>query len=642
MRSDESDFYFGARTTIPSTVSPFTTTSTSDGQKSSATFGAIFSFGTKIMAPHTKWKAAQPVSFKNIPSELENTLNGFDRAYSNSQADGLSYTHPVLEGGQEHNVHILNSSDPTVVASDTYSLHSTVGERPSSPYIKGASEGNEHSLNLSQANRSAVSVKQETTAAPSSQGPVGSLSLSHITTDSVTSSQTSFSALVYESNRANRLADADSLDKTALNFSDTDVINITTDSKQWGLTPLTELVPLSASFYPSLSFSETSSHSRIKPLQLSTLHLKTTTVVPSEASSASLSSSSALHSGTTVSVRQTMNSAATASSLLSAQVVPPISSFPSPSLNLSKDEEMTKTSVVLTDMGSDDLTARTSKAVALTSPKDKVDSLPPSQPVRINLSAGPTERTSQVSPLPPRQDTTTASVKPTTTTLASATSIENPTMTTSSLRTTNSTASTATTTLRPTPFTGRTTTTTTMKTHTSRRLFTPPIPRTSSPRGATAVFISPFTTTTTEAPLQQCNITERLWVKTGNQSFCYILEKKRCKYYSNMVSVSISTSFLSVCFSVSVSLLVVSIYVRRNRLDSIQRQNLRRGLSQGLRKALNDSSAQAQVRLISFTVIYFSLVYPQTPKDTQQSLFKLFYCGSDPHTWCASLHPSVP
>uniref|UniRef100_H3C3B7 KIAA1549 like n=1 Tax=Tetraodon nigroviridis TaxID=99883 RepID=H3C3B7_TETNG len=65
----------------------------------------------------------------------------------------------------------------------------------------------------------------------------------------------------------------------------------------------------------------------------------------------------------------------------------------------------------------------------------------------------------------------------------------------------------------------------------------------------------------------QCNITERLWVKT-----------------------------------------VVSIYVRRNRLDSIQRQNLRRGLSQGLRKALNDSSAQAQVETVfgspNMTVAY--------------------------------------
>uniref|UniRef100_A0AAV2LTM9 Uncharacterized protein n=1 Tax=Knipowitschia caucasica TaxID=637954 RepID=A0AAV2LTM9_KNICA len=101
------------------------------------------------------------------------------------------------------------------------------------------------------------------------------------------------------------------------------------------------------------------------------------------------------------------------------------------------------------------------------------------------------------------------------------------------------------------------------------------VPRT-LPKYATTVFVSPFTTTTESTP-QQCNVTERMWVKT-----------------------------------------VVSIYVRRNRLDSIQRQNLRRGLSQGLRKALNDSSAQAQVETVfgspNMTVAYHvtgtDIVYP--------------------------------
>ncbi|XP_070821244.1 UPF0606 protein KIAA1549L [Chaetodon trifascialis] len=213
-----------------------------------------------------------------------------------------------------------------------------------------------------------------------------------------------------------------------------------------------------------------------------------------------------------------------------------------------------------------ELTAGTSKAVALTFPKEKVASLAPSQSVRITLSAGPTERTSQVSPLPPRQDTTTASVKFITTTAASTTKT-NPTTTTPSPRvTTASTQSATASTPQPTPVTRRTTTITTIRTQTSRRTFTPPVPRTSLSRGGTTIFISPFTTTT-EAPPQQCNITERLWVKT-----------------------------------------VVSIYVRRNRLDSIQRQNLRRGLSQGLRKALNDSSAQAQVETVfgspNMTVAY--------------------------------------
>ncbi|XP_036952102.1 UPF0606 protein KIAA1549L isoform X5 [Acanthopagrus latus] len=238
------------------------------------------------------------------------------------------------------------------------------------------------------------------------------------------------------------------------------------------------------------------------------------------------------------------------------------------------------------ETGMDELAAGTSRVDALTLPKEKVVSLAPSQSVRITLSAGPTERTSQVSPLPPRQDTTTASITLTTTTVATNTRTKSPTTTTPSFRVTTGTMQSTTTTTTPQPptVTRRTTTTTTIRTQTSRRTFTPPVPRTSPPRGATAVFLSPFTTTT-EAPPQQCNITERLWVKT-----------------------------------------VVSIYVRRNRLDSIQRQNLRRGLSQGLRKALNDSSAQAQVETVfgspNMTVAYHvtggDIVYP--PSVVQEGL----------------------
>ncbi|GAA6235193.1 UPF0606 protein KIAA1549L homolog isoform X1 [Lates japonicus] len=224
------------------------------------------------------------------------------------------------------------------------------------------------------------------------------------------------------------------------------------------------------------------------------------------------------------------------------------------------------------EAGTDELNAGTSRAVALTFPKEKEASLAPSQSVRITLSAGPTERTSQVPPLTPQQDTTTASAKLATATEVSAAKTKIPATTMPSLRVT--TQSTTTTTQQPMPVTRRTTTT--VRTQTSRRTYTPLVPRTSPPRGATTVFISPFTTTT-EAPPQQCNITERMWVKT-----------------------------------------VVSIYVRRNRLDSIQRQNLRRGLSQGLRKALNDTNAQAQVETVfgspNMTVAYHvtggDMVYP--------------------------------
>ncbi|XP_035855309.1 UPF0606 protein KIAA1549L isoform X1 [Sander lucioperca] len=295
--------------------------------------------------------------------------------------------------------------------------------------------------------------------------------------------------------------------------------------------------------------------------------MKPPTSVSYKVSSTSLSSSTLYSAGKILSIKPTMNPG-TASSSVSVKATFPSSS---PSLTLSIDldpsAEVTETFFVLTEAGTDDLTAGTSRAVAHTIPKEKAASLAPSQSDRITLSAGPTERTSQGSPLPPQQDIPTDSVHLTTTTVASTTITKHPTTNMSSPRvTTGTTQFVTTTTPQPAPVTRRTTTTTTARTQTSRRTFTPPVPRTSPPRGATTILTSPFTTTT-EAPPQQCNITERLWVKT-----------------------------------------VVSIYVRRNRLDSIQRQNLRRGLSQGLRKALNDTFAQAQVETVfgspNMTVAY--------------------------------------
>ncbi|XP_071385300.1 UPF0606 protein KIAA1549L [Centroberyx affinis] len=238
----------------------------------------------------------------------------------------------------------------------------------------------------------------------------------------------------------------------------------------------------------------------------------------------------------------------------------------------SPSSPVTEMFVVVTETGTDELTTGASRATGLAIPKDKETNLTPSQSVDITLSAWPTETTSQVSPLTAGQNTTTASLKLSTTITAASTNIP----TTIPSVTTGTTQPIITTTPQPAPVTRRTTITATTKIQATRRTFTPPVPRTSPPRGATTVFFSPFTTTTEALP-QQCNITERLWVKT-----------------------------------------VVSIYVRRNRLDSIQRQNLRRGLSQGLRKALNDSTAQAQVETVfgspNMTVAYHvtggDMVYP--------------------------------
>ncbi|XP_036390732.1 UPF0606 protein KIAA1549L-like isoform X2 [Megalops cyprinoides] len=83
-------------------------------------------------------------------------------------------------------------------------------------------------------------------------------------------------------------------------------------------------------------------------------------------------------------------------------------------------------------------------------------------------------------------------------------------------------------------------------------------------------------TSTTEVPLLQCNITEEIWVKT-----------------------------------------VLSIHLRRNRLDNTLKQNLPKGLTQALQRAFNDSSVHAKVMTLSsvsnMTVGYYvtsgSMVY---------------------------------
>ncbi|KAM4602911.1 UPF0606 protein KIAA1549L [Polymixia lowei] len=222
------------------------------------------------------------------------------------------------------------------------------------------------------------------------------------------------------------------------------------------------------------------------------------------------------------------------------------------------------------ETGTEELTTATSRETGLPYPKENETSLSPFQSVNHTLLVRPTKTTSQVSPLSPWQDTMTASLQPTNTAETSTSKTNLPT----AKVTVATTPPATTTTPQPTPMTRRTTTTITAKTAVTRRTFTPHIPRTSPPRGATTLVLSPFTTTTTEPPPQQCNITERMWVKT-----------------------------------------VVSIYVRRNRLDSIQRQNLRRGLSQGLRKALNDSAAQAQVETV-FGSPNMTVAYHVTGGDT--------------------------
>ena len=499
--SNKSKFHFDRQTAVHSTASSAATTSSSDRQNSIEAASAIFSSGTKLMAPYTKWNATEPGPFHSGAFHSENTSSGFDRGDSNSPADGPSYEQPNLEVGQERNAHILNSTDPTVVSSDFYSVHPAVGGYPSPTHVKGASDYKEQSMNFSPAHLRFVSVKQRGTAAPPAGGSDTSRPLSHITTDSETSSPAAL-AFVYKNSPP--VAEDTTFTLPNSPAHTTDTVNIS-DSKLTGLTSQRDLMLSSSS-----SESSSPSLSGTTESQVSSFNVKLTTSMSSKASS--LMSPSTMASSTLSSTNMILSATP---SMFPGTASSPITT--SSSL-IFLPQHVTDPFVVLTEAaGTDELNAGTSRAVALTFLKEKEAGLSPSQSDRITLSPAPTEMSSQVLALTPPLDTTTASLQLTTTAAASTTGTQySPTTSTPSLRVTaGTTESTAITTQQPAAVTRRTTTTTTVRTQT-RRTFTPLVPRTSPPRGATPTFISPFTTTT-EAPPQQCNITERMWVKTGNK-----------------------------------------------------------------------------------------------------------------------------
>lgn len=127
--------------TVPSFASSAASKTTVDGEKSSAAFSAIFSFGTGVIAPHTKWKPIRAPFFKSAASELEAKSIGFDGANSYSRADGPSCNHSALAGRQEPNVEAFSSSHATVTADDPYSLCPAVGEHPPFASVEGTAGG---------------------------------------------------------------------------------------------------------------------------------------------------------------------------------------------------------------------------------------------------------------------------------------------------------------------------------------------------------------------------------------------------------------------------------------------------------------------------------------------------------------------
>ncbi|XP_056138347.1 UPF0606 protein KIAA1549L [Lampris incognitus] len=164
-------------------------------------------------------------------------------------------------------------------------------------------------------------------------------------------------------------------------------------------------------------------------------------------------------------------------------------------------------------------------------------------PTSAIAAATTATKTTQVTSLRP----TTVAVTQSTTATTSTTAATPVTTTTTTPTTTANTTPPTTTTTRPTTTTATTTTSTTGVPTTT---WTAPVQTTMPPTTTT----EPPSSTSAEDSSLPCNVTEKYWVKT-----------------------------------------VLSIQLRRNRLDLILKQNLSKGLSHALQRALNDSSANVQV-----------------------------------------------
>ncbi|KAK2841849.1 hypothetical protein Q5P01_012049 [Channa striata] len=183
---------------------------------------------------------------------------------------------------------------------------------------------------------------------------------------------------------------------------------------------------------------------------------------------------------------------------------------------------------------------------AITLPPNSTAASTPQQTTSLNMTTGLTTKPTTTTSSTPAPTTTTSTTDPPTTT--STTTLAPTTATPTTTTTTTTTTTPATTTAATTTTTTSTTTTTTTRVPATTVFIpvrtTPPPTLTTDPPSSTSVEESPL----------PCNVTEKYWVKT-----------------------------------------VLSIELRRNRLDLILKQNLSKGLSHALQRALNDSNASAQV-----------------------------------------------
>lgn len=465
LKTDKSKFYLGRKTTIFSSASSAAATSFSDGQRSNA----IFSFSTQPVAHYTKRKTSMIVPFQTRAFISETTSVAFDMSRSHLQTDATSDEHPNWNNEQQSNQDISTSYPPPAASLNSFN--------PKTERHLGISR--EQSVDLSSDY---------------------STSFVSFTLNPVTSSDLGSGGFLPELDTAAEQANTSETSSTSpplvLGVGFNNVLSFTHNHKVKDL-KLKGLMSTLSSLQSPAPSSQTSSSSVITPPFLKgvtsfpfPLHIKPYSKSPEASSGLSLSTNKpTLHPYNTLSV--------------SVKRVPSPLPFSSPTFHPDGPQEVTESFVVLTASGAGELTTATT---TISFPKEKETSLSPSLSV---VFAGATERTSQVLSLTPLRDTTTASVQFTTTR-------SGPDTTAPSLDVTKPFTARSTT-ARHTTTTRKPITTTTNRSQTNRRTLTLPVPRTSPPRWATTVFISPFTTTT-ETPPQQCNITERMWVKTGNET----------------------------------------------------------------------------------------------------------------------------
>ncbi|XP_061140104.1 UPF0606 protein KIAA1549L isoform X2 [Syngnathus typhle] len=258
------------------------------------------------------------------------------------------------------------------------------------------------------------------------------------------------------------------------------------------------------------------------------------------------------HNATAIKNTTSTLSTTTTSSTIVRANTPPVSTVASLATNLNNLTDDSVQVETLTTTKSL-VTVSTVSTLAVTAPAVTTD-------VTVKVSSNITDAVI-VQPSSSQEATTEVMTQPATTTITTTTTTTTttPTTTTSAPPTTVMTTTTPatttpdTTTAPTTTTTDATTTTTTLAT--TAQTTTPTtvlIPAQTTPL-ATTTPEQPSSTITEEGPLP-CNITEKYWVKT-----------------------------------------VMSIEVRKNRLDLVLKQNLVKGLSHALQKALNDSTAFAQV-----------------------------------------------